>query len=51
VLLGNLSLKIVEECRVVILDIWRQSNILNGQDGWTDMSLCPLSIEHIRHIL
>jgi hypothetical protein len=34
--------------RVVILDVQRRSNVLNG---WTDMSICPLCIGHTRYIL
>jgi hypothetical protein len=26
-------------------------DVLNGRDGWTDMSIWPLSIEHTGHIL
>jgi hypothetical protein len=36
---------------IVVLDIWRRLDVLNGRDGWTDMSIWPLSIEHTGHIL
>jgi hypothetical protein len=35
---------------VVILGARRQSDILNGLDGRTDMFFCPFSIGHIGHI-
>jgi hypothetical protein len=30
--------------KVVILDVRRRLDVLNGQDGQTDMSICPLSV-------
>ena len=37
--------------RIVVLDVWRRLDVLNRRDGWMDMSIWPLSIERIGHIL
>ena len=37
--------------KVVILGIQRRLDVLNGQDGQTNMSFCPLSNAHIGHML
>jgi hypothetical protein len=36
--------------RIIILDVWKRSDVLNGRDRWMDLFICPLSVRHTGHI-